>query len=271
MKKHLLLASTYLAACSLAHIAAFANANAASRLYVCSVAQNTALDQSGYEALTWTEITGIGSRGETGRSTNVLTYDTWDTTVVQKAKGMTDAGSPEIELARIPTDPGQIILRAAAAVGNNNSYAFKELRADGTTPTNGTCIYNRGLVGGPKRPGGRNEDFDLEVFTLMFQQEEIVVNPTASGVAPYMTAIPTLSGTFTVGQVITAANGTWAGDATITYTYQWYANSIAISGATAGTFTLTSAQLGKRITARITATNLSGTASATTAPSAAVA
>lgn len=269
MKKNLLLATSALTACLLS-VAAFANANAASKMYICSIAQNTVLDQSGYEALTWTEIKGIGSRGETGRITNVLNYDTWDTPVTQKAKGVTDAGSPELELARIPTDPGQILLRAAAVVGNNNNYAFKELRADGTTSTNGTVIYNRGLVGGPRRPGGRNEDFDLEVFTLMFQQEEIVVNPTASGVAPYVTAIPTLSGTFTVGQVITAANGTWAGDATITYTYQWYANNIAISGATAGTYTLLAAELGKRITARITATNGSGTASATTAPSAAV-
>lgn len=270
MKKNLLLASSSLSLCLLANVSAFANANAASRMYICATAQNTALDQSGYEALTWVEITAIGSRGEIGKNTNVLTYDTWDTTVVQKAKGMTDAGSPELEVARIPTDPGQILLRTAAAVGNNNNYAFKELRSDGTTSTNGTVIYNRGMVAGPKRPGGRNEDFDIEVFTLLLQQEEIVVNPTAAGVAPYVTAIPTLSGTFTVGQTITLANGTWAGDATIAYTYQWYANNIAISGANASTFVLTSAQLGKRITGRVTATNDSGTASATTAPSAAV-
>lgn len=247
-----------------------ANANAASKLYVCATAQNSELDQSDYEALTWVEITGIGSRGETGRSTNVLTYDTWDTTVVQKAKGQTDAGSPELELARIPTDAGQIILNSAAAVGNNNSYAFKELRADGAVGATGTVIYNRGLVMGPKRPGGRNEDFDLEIFTLAFQQEEIVVAPSTAGTAPYYTAVPAITGTATVGQTLTCSTGTWSGDATIAYAYKWYANNIAISGATASTFVLTSTQTGKRITARVTASNNSGSASSTTAPTTAV-
>jgi hypothetical protein len=269
--KKILLASSFLATALLTHLsAAFANSNAASRMYVCATAQNSALDQSGYEALTWVEITGIGSRGEAGHITNVLNYPTWDTTVIQKAKGMTDAGSPELELARNPTDAGQIILRAAAAVGNNNKYAFKEVRSDGTTSTNGTVIYNRGLVLGPKRPGGRNEDFDLEVFTLAFLQEEIIVSPVASGVAPYVTVIPAITGTATVGQVLTLGNGTWAGDATITYTYAWYANNIVITGATASTYTLLAAQLGKRITGRVTATNDSGTASSTTVPTSAV-
>lgn len=267
--KKILLTSTYLSV--LAALSAYANANAASRIFVCSIPQNTDLDQSGYEALAWTEVKGIGSRGETGITTNILTYDTWDTAVVQKAKGMTDAGSPELELARIPTDAGQIILRGAGTVGNNNNYAFKELRADGTTTTNGTVLYNRGLVAGPTRPGGRNEDFDLEVFTLAFQQQEIVVSPAANGVAPFVTAIPAITGTATVGQVLTLSNGTWSGDATITYSYAWYANNILIAGATAGTYTLLAAQSGKRITARVTATNLSGSASSTTVPTAAVA
>ncbi len=268
--KNVLMTSTFLAVSMIGKLAAFANANAASKMYICETAQNVDLDQTGYEALTWVEIKAIGSRGETGISTNVLTYDTWDTTVVQKAKGMTDAGSPELELARIPTDPGQIILRTAGAVGNNNNYAFKEVRADGAVGATGTIIYNRGLVAGPKRPGGRNEDFDLEVFTLMFQQQEIVVNPTSAGVSPYVTAIPAITGTATVGQTLTLGNGTWAGDATIAYTYAWYANNVQISGATASTFVLTAAQSGKRITGRVTATNGAGTASSTTAPTAAV-
>lgn len=265
-----LLRSSYLATALLALTAAFANANAASKIYVCATPQNTALDQTGYEALTWVEISAIGMRGEAGTSTNTLTYDTWNTTVTQKAKGISDAGSPDLEVARIPTDAGQIILRAASVVGNNNNYAFKELRADGTTSTNGTVIYNRGLVNGPKRPGGRNEDFDIEVFTLLFQQVEIVVSPVGSGTSPYVTTIPAITGTATVGQVLTLGNGTWAGDATITYTYAWYANNIQIAGATASTYTLLSAQLGKRITGRVTATNDSGTASSTTVPTAAV-
>lgn len=271
MKKNLLRSSILAQTAILANLAAFANANAASRMFICATPQNVNLIQADYEALTWVEISAIGSRGETGISTNVLTYDTWDTTVTQKAKGITDAGSPDLEVARIPTDPGQLLLRSAGAVGNNNNYAIKELRADGAVGSTGTVIYNRGLVMGPKRPGGRNEDFDIEMFTLAFQQAEVVVNPLATGVAPFVTVIPAITGTATVGQVLTCSTGTWSGDATITYAYAWYANNILISGATASTYTLLAAQQTKRITARVTATNLSGSASSTTVPTAAVA
>lgn len=256
---------------NLLKIAAYANANAASKIYISSASVADAdLAQADYELLTWVEIGSVGSRGEMGKNTNMLSYNTWNTNVIQKAKGMTDAGSVEIEVARIATDAGQILLRAAGAVGNNSNYAFKELRADGPSGGVGTVFYNRGLVSGPRRPGGRNEDFDLEVYTLGLQQEEVVVAPSSAGTAPYLTAIPTLSGTFTSGQVITLANGTWAGDATISYQYEWFANNVKISGATSGTFTLTASQVGKRIMGRVIATNLSGSASATTAPSAAV-
>lgn len=250
--------------------AAFANANAASKLFVCATPQNSDLLRADYEALTWVPVKSLGSRGEMGKTTNMLTYDTWDTVVIQKAKGMTDAGTVTVEVARLPFDPGQNILRAGGAVGNNNNYAFMELRADGTTPTNGTRIYNRGLIGGPTRPGGRNEDFDLEVFTLGLQQEEIVSNPTGAGTAPANTALPAITGTAEVGETLALSNGTFTGDAVITYEYQWFAAGVAISDATGATFDLTSAQVGKIIQARVTARNASGAASAFSNATAAV-
>jgi len=155
----------------------FANTNAGSKLFICATEQAADLDQTAFEALVYVEVKGVGSVGEAGINTNILTYDTWDTDVIQKAKGISDAGSPELEIARIPTDPGQILLYAAAAT--NFNYAFKIEKNDkatgGGTPT---TIFNRGLVVGPKRPQGRNEDFDLEMWTLGLQQREVVVDPT---------------------------------------------------------------------------------------------
>lgn len=156
----------------------FANTNAGRKLYMYATAVASApADAAAYAALTpWVEIKGVGEHGETGSSTNILSYDTWDTDVIDKAKGMTDAGSPTIELARIPTDAGQIALRAAALT--NLKYAFKIEGNDepevGGSPT---IIYNYGLVAGPTRPNGRNEDFDLEVFTLGLTARETVVAP----------------------------------------------------------------------------------------------
>jgi hypothetical protein len=104
----------------------------------------------------------------------VVSYDTLGTDVTLKSKGISNAGDPEVEAARIPADPGQVQMRAAAAT--RNSYAFKYEQDDAITPTtgNGTTYYNRGIVTGPRHPNGRNEDFVLEIFALGLNQKEIV-------------------------------------------------------------------------------------------------
>lgn len=170
-----------LATVSAATVGAFFNTNAGSKFYVCATAQPDPLDATEFAALTWVLVSGVGSVGETGDSTNVLSYDTWDDAVTQKAKGMTNAGDPEIEVARDPDDAGQDILRTAAQT--NLYYAFKIVGTDvpdadpASTPT---IRYNRGLVAGPREPNGRNEDFDLEVFTLGLVQKQIKVDPVAA-------------------------------------------------------------------------------------------
>lgn len=89
--------------------------------------------------------------------------------------------------------------------------------------------------------------------------------------APTNTAAPTISGTPTVGQVLTADPGTWDSASAYTTTYQWLADGVAISGATGKTRTLQAAQEGKKISVQVTATNLSGSGTATSAETAAVA
>lgn len=265
MRMSLLVAATALAGLPVA----FVNTNAGGALYVCSTPQNTNLSQSQFEALAWVAVTAMGNHGETGSKTNILTYDTWDTVVVQKAKGLTDAGSPTVEVARIPTDPGQIILRAACLV--NQNYAFKLVKNDpAVIGGTATTIYNRGLVTGPTRPNGKNEDFDLEVFTLGLNQIEVVVNPSGAGVAPALTVAPAITGTAKVANVLTVSNGTFTGDAVITYTYQWFAGGVPISGAIANTYLPVTGDIGKVITARVVATNVAGSAFGVAPPTVAV-
>lgn len=174
MKNRMFLSTAALAALG------YFNTNAGSKLYVCATAQPDDLTAGAFAALTWVQVGGVGSVGETGSSTNILNYDTWDDAVVQKAKGMTDAGSPEIEVARDPDDAGQDILRTAA--GTNLYYAFKIEGTDvpdANVNSKPTIRYNRGLVVGPREPNGRNEDFDLEIFTLGLVQKQIKVDPVA--------------------------------------------------------------------------------------------
>jgi hypothetical protein len=94
--------------------------------------------------------------------------------------------------------------------------------------------------------------------------------------APVNTAVPTISGTPQVGSTLTASPGTWTSDTTPTFTYQWRNcdaqgnNCASISGATATTYVVASADLAKTIRVVVTATNPSGASSATSAQTAAV-
>lgn len=154
------------------------NTNSGRKFSICTTPQADDLDATEFAALTFVEVGGVGSLGETGSRTNILSYDTWDTAVVQKQKGTTDAGSPELELANDPSDTGQQALKTAA--GTNFYYAFCVEGNDKLNPTGtNSKRYYRGLVAGPTRPNGRNEDFDLIVYTLGLVQAEIVVAATA--------------------------------------------------------------------------------------------
>lgn len=86
-------------------------------------------------------------------------------------------------------------------------------------------------------------------------------------VAPYNTVAPAVTGTTTVGQTLTTTNGTWAGNATITFARQWQRGNNAdqndpswenIASATNLTYVLQSADSGKRIRCQVTATNAHG-------------
>lgn len=81
--------------------------------------------------------------------------------------------------------------------------------------------------------------------------------------APSNSALPVISGTAIVGQILTVSNGTWTGTAPINYTYQWLRGSTSIPGATANTYTVVIADTLNTLTCRVTATNVSGAVPAT--------
>ena len=92
---------------------------------------------------------------------------------------------------------------------------------------------------------------------------------------PANSAVPTISGTTTFGQTLTSTTGTWSNSPT--YSYQWsraassggsYSN---ISGATSSTYTLVAADVGQYLKSTVTATNASGSATATSVATAQIA
>lgn len=69
--------------------------------------------------------------------------------------------------------------------------------------------------------------------------------------APFTSApLPVISGTAQVGQPLTASPGAWSPAAS--FSYQWYANGVAISNASSAAFTPKGAQLGTTITVTVT-------------------
>lgn len=104
--------------------------------------------------------------------------------------------------------------------------------------------------------------------------------PTAgssSGTAAAVnTAAPSIYGTATDAQTLTASTGTWSGAAPINYAYQWQdcdtagANCTDIAGATDSSYTLLPGDDGSTIRVVVTASNAAGSADASSAPSAVV-
>lgn len=135
---------------------------------ISTTSENDDLDLSGFAALEYTTVPNIGSHGDSGVNQNVVNYSTWDRNVIAKGKGEADAGSPTIEFLDIASS-GMTLLLAAADVDEADSFAYKIIWPDNSIE------YNRGIVTGPLRMKGGNEDFKRLQFTLGFNQVPVVV------------------------------------------------------------------------------------------------
>jgi hypothetical protein len=104
--------------------------------------------------------------------------------------------------------------------------------------------------------------------------------PSGSAVAtaaPSNAAAPVVSGTARQGQTLTATSGSWGGTLPISYAYLWQlcnssgAACNGISGASSATYTLVSADVGKTVRVRVTASNADGSGQAFSAPTGVIA
>jgi glucose/arabinose dehydrogenase len=116
------------------------------------------------------------------------------------------------------------------------------------------------------------------------QSHNITANASTTYTATYVqaarpplnTTAPTISGHARQGVILTANDGAWSGTTPMTFTYEWLrcsksgANCAGIPGATGKTHLLTSNDIGSKIRVRVTATNVLGSGSALSDPTAVV-
>jgi hypothetical protein len=75
---------------------------------------------------------------------------------------------------------------------------------------------------------------------------------------PVNVIAPLITGIYQSGQTLSCSQGSWTGQGTITYSYQWLRDGVNIGGATASTYEATINDEEKTLTVRVTASNSGG-------------
>jgi hypothetical protein len=136
-----------------------------------------------------------------------------------------------------------------------------------------TTLISTGPVGGNGAFGTLFSGASVDGTQVYFQTAESLVSGDTDMVAdlyvkrivaPVNTARPAISGTPLVGRRLTCSPGTWDHDPT-GLTYRWNRAGVAITGASASSYTLVAADGVRPITCTVTAANAAGSGSATSA------
>ena len=135
-----------------------------------------------------------------------------------------------------------------------------------------------------QRPNRRSRTLVASIATLMLVATVAVfstigsASPTAAQqqYGPTNTAPPVVTGEARATQVLTTSNGTWQSSTAISYAHGWQrcegngTGCADIAGATATTYTLQTADVGKRLRSKVTATSTTGSSVAFSALTAVV-
>src|SRR5260221_457687 len=100
---------------------------AGSKIYIGGVLSDKSTDfvASDFAAQSWTLIDGWQTAGKVGDTANLITTQIINRGRDIKQKGPPNAGSMQNNFAVVTNAPGQLLLIAAAAASNTNSYAFR--------------------------------------------------------------------------------------------------------------------------------------------------
>lgn len=230
------------------------------------------------------DLRGEHAVGQTLRVEGVTVPEGGSVTYAWTADGTPVAGASAQELLLTTAETSRVVNVEVAVTGADGSTttattvnAYRVAVApvptlSGSTPagstlsarpgawTPGTSLSYQWLAGGIDIPGATRSTY---VPTQAQGGQRIAVRVTGT-LDGYQTlsrtsretsnrvmawAVPTVSGTVAYGSTLTAKVGPWSPGTS--FTYQWYADGAAISGATSSTLKLGTAQKGKRISVKV--------------------
>jgi hypothetical protein len=141
------------------------------------------------------------------------------------------------------------------------AFTYRWLREGAPIPGANTGAY---VV----QPGDAGYRLSCEVTATNSAEHKSATSKsvTVTATTSENTVGPVISGTPTVGETLTCANGTWTGGPSPTFTVQWLRDLVPISGATGSTYEVQPADAGSDLSCEVTATNSAGHKTVTTRP-----
>lgn len=168
---------------------------------------------------------------------------------------------------------------ATATLANASEIAFGVFR---TSAASATWTKNASFTNGTTTPTTTTSALEYEIVsstsavtatgtfgtTGSWVGTVVTYQAGAAGPAPSNTVAPAVTGTTTVGSVLTTDNGTWTDDGSPTFTYQWQRDVAGngtfsnISSATSSTYTLVEADDGNKVRCQVKDTDSNGNTTA---------
>ena len=188
------------------------------------------------------------------------------TVIGTKAGYLTTFATSASTAAVVPAVAAPVVNTVAPTLSGTPKVGQTMTVSPGTwTPSGVTFTYQwladgvaiTGATGTSFTPGSSRVGKKLSVAVTGAKAGYTSVTVTTAQSAPVANldalgySVPTITGTAKVGETLTANEGTWTPDG-VTFAYQWYAEGVLVTGATAKTYVLTAAEVGKRMQVKVT-------------------
>ena len=176
-----------------------------------------------------------------------------------------DAQAPVNTSPPVISPEGNQVIGTVFTSGNGSWFATRPLTFEYRWTRNGTPISGATSQTYTSVSADEGQTLRCEVrATNAFGVSSYIASSNSStGVSlPVNTVAPVISGSTTLGSVLSTTNGTWTGTSPITFSYQWKRGGVSIGGATSSTYTLVAADSSANITCEVTGTNVAGSVAA---------